>query len=67
MRPWLIHSVDLFDAHAPVGVLERRGLKIGIATSVRQRLWDQAEIYPVLRNRALVLSSEQRRLLSLFK
>ena len=38
MRPWLIHSVHLFDAHALVGVLRRRGIKIGTATSVRQRL-----------------------------
>jgi hypothetical protein len=66
MRPWVICSVHLFDAHALVGILRQRGLKIGIATSVRQRLWEQTEIYPLPRSKALLLSTEQRRLLALF-
>jgi len=66
MRPWLITSVHLFDAHALVSALRGRGVKIGIATSVRQQMWDEAEIHPVARNRALVLSPEQHRLLDLF-
>jgi len=66
MRPWVICSVHLFDAHDLVGILRRRGIKIGIATSVRQQLWEETEIYPLQRNRALVLSPEQRRLLALF-
>jgi hypothetical protein len=33
---------------------------------VRQRLWQQAEIYPLPRSKALLLSTEQRRLLALF-
>jgi hypothetical protein len=67
MRPWAIRSVHLFDAHALVGDLRWHGITIGVATSVRQRLWDEAEIYPVQRNTALVLSPEQRRLLALFE
>jgi len=65
--PWVIRSVHLFYAHALVGVLRQHGVTIGIATSVRQPLWNEAEIYPVQRNTALVLSTEQRRLLSLFR
>jgi hypothetical protein len=65
--PWVICSVHLFDAQALVGVLRQQGITIGIATSVRQRLWDEAEIYPAQRSTALVLSSEQLRLLALFK
>jgi hypothetical protein len=34
---------------------------------VIQEQWRQAEIYPTQRNPALVLSSEQRRLLALFR
>jgi len=67
IHPWVIRSVHLFDAHALVGVLRQYGITIGVATSVRQRLWDEAEIYPAQRNAALILSSEQRRLLALFE
>ena len=66
IRPWVICSVHLFDAHELVGDLRGRGIKIGVATSVRQQLWEQAEIYPLPRNGTLVLSAEQRRLLALF-
>ena len=51
IRPWLIHHVYLFDAPRLVVELRRRGLKIGVATSVRQSYWQAAEIYPAQRNR----------------
>jgi hypothetical protein len=65
--PWVIRSVHLFDAHALADILRQHEIRMGIATSVRQQLWDEAEIYPAQRNTALVLSSEQRRLLALFE
>jgi len=48
MRPWLISYVFLFDAAKLLADL--RGVKVGIATSVRQHIWDMAEIYPTQRN-----------------
>ena len=66
VRP-TIEAVFLFDAQALVNHLRKRGVKIGIATSVVQEEWRQAEIYPTRRNPALVLSGEQRRLLALFR
>jgi hypothetical protein len=65
-RPWLIASVHLFDAHELVNGLRRRGLKIGVAASVRQQLWREAEIYPTRRSARLVLSAGQRELLAIF-
>ena len=65
-RPWLISHVFLFDGRELITELESLGVKIGIATSVRKYLWEMAEIYPTQRNNQLVVSEEQRRLLSLF-
>jgi len=65
-RPWVISYVYLFDAARLIGELEQQGVKIGIATSVRSYLWEMAEIYPVQRNRQLLLSDEQKNLLGLF-
>jgi hypothetical protein len=65
-RPWLISSVSLFDGPRLSEDLERAGVKIGIATSVRKRLWDAAELWPNQRNSMLPLADEQRRLLRLF-
>jgi hypothetical protein len=67
IRPWLIHSVFLFDARELVSQLRERGVKIGIATSVRQRFWKEAEIYPVQRNTTLVVSDGQRKQLAMFQ
>jgi hypothetical protein len=66
VRPWLIESAFLFDAEELVGAPRRRGVKLGIATSVARQYWDEAEVYPSRRNHLLTLSGEQRRLLSLF-
>lgn len=66
VRPWIISYVYLFDAVRLVGELKRRGVKIGIAASVRSYLWEMAEIYPAQRNTQLLLSEEQKSLLALF-
>jgi hypothetical protein len=67
VRPWLIESVYLFDARELVDRVRARGVKIGVATRVRQELWDEAEVYPTPTNTRLVLSEEQRRLLARFQ
>jgi hypothetical protein len=46
--------------------LRERGVQIGTRTSVIGQLWDRAEIFPVQRNNRLMLSEEQRNLLTLF-
>ncbi|HUQ59389.1 hypothetical protein, partial [Lentzea sp.] len=63
--PMVIDAVYLFDAAAVVGELRARGRKIGVASSVREELWEAAEIYP-RRNPSFVLTEEQRELLALF-
>jgi hypothetical protein len=65
-RPWVISQVYLFEHAALMTELRARGLKIGIATSVRRALWDAAEIYPRPQSPLLVLSDGQRRSLDLF-
>lgn len=65
-RPWTISSVFLFEALSLVSELGNSGVKIGIATSVRQHLWEKAEIYPTGRNSAFELSTEQQEALMLF-
>ncbi len=65
-RPWVIDSAFLFDAVKLVAELEERGTKIGKATSLRQCLWDDAEIYPSRGDGPLVLSQEQHDALALF-
>jgi len=41
-------------------------VKIGIATSVRKKFWDKAEIYPRQKSKELILTEKQRELLELF-
>ncbi|MFJ5990646.1 hypothetical protein [Lentzea sp. NPDC092896] len=63
-RPLVVDAVYLFDGAAVVADLQSRGLKIGVASSVRTELWEAAEIYP-RRNPSFPLTSEQRELLAL--
>ena len=44
-RPWIIDNVFLFEAQPLVDELKRGGVKMGLATSVRQHLWTEAEIH----------------------
>jgi len=65
-RPLVITNVYLFEMHGLVEILRRRGVKLGIATSVIKLLWESAEIFPNQINDALKVTKEQRRLLTLF-
>jgi len=65
-RPLVISYVYLFDMVDLVSELKHRGVKIGIATSVRKSSWDSAEIYPKKANKKLELTEEQRKILELF-
>ena len=65
-RPWVISAAFLFDGAELHSALLAAQTKIGVATSVRQRYWQAAEIYPEARNARLVLSDEQRAALTLF-
>ena len=58
--------VYLFKTEDLVATLKAAGVDIGIATSVRKALWEEAEIYPVARSSSLVLTEDQKRLLGLF-
>jgi hypothetical protein len=46
LRPWVIDSVYLFDAHHLLDELIKGGVKVGLAASVRKDQWQKAKIYP---------------------
>jgi hypothetical protein len=66
IRPWVIDSVFLFDREHLLATLIARGVKIGIASSLRKSDWEAARIYPSGRTPQLQLSDHQLGLLSLF-
>lgn len=66
VSPLLIEAVFLIDTKALTTELKKTGVKIGIATSVRKHVWNEAEIYPAQRSKLILLSQEQRNLLELF-
>jgi len=59
IRPWLIDYVFLFNAAELMIELEARGVKIGIATSVRKHDYQDAEIYPNKRSMIYRMTDEQ--------
>lgn len=65
-RPLIISQVFLFNMNKLVSELKVRGVKIGIATSIRKLTWESAMIYPVQRNSELILIEKQMERLSLF-
>jgi hypothetical protein len=65
-RPWCIEAVYLLDAKQLLNEQQTRGVKTGIASSVRITQWAAAEIYPQTTNRTLPLSPVQVGLLELF-
>jgi hypothetical protein len=65
-RPWVISYAFLFDAAQLKIDLQARNVRIGIETSVYDKLWRQAEIYPEATNRLLVLNEDQKKQLALF-
>ncbi len=66
LRPWVISSVHLFDAQQLLAELERRNIRIGVATSVTEPHWRAAEIYPTPENQLLPLTQAQRNQLARF-
>lgn len=65
-RPWCIEAVHLFDAKQLLDEQLGRGVKTGIASSVRSAQWAAAEIYPRASNPELPVSPAQAELLKLF-
>jgi hypothetical protein len=63
LRPWVIDSVYLFDAHHLLDELIKGGVKVGLAASVRKDQWQKAKIYPQSSISAYPLSEEQEKLL----
>ena len=66
VRPIVISNVYLFNMKKLLGELKKRGVKIGEATSVSQKYWDEAEFYPSQTNKELILNVDQRRYLEYF-
>lgn len=66
VRPLIVSYVYLFDMAELIRELKQRGVKMGIATSVRKSSWERAEIYPHRKNKRLGLTEEQERALELF-
>jgi hypothetical protein len=64
-RPWCIAGVYLFDARRLLDEQRERGVKIGVASSVRAVQWAAAEIYPRV-NAEMALSPDQVSMLRLF-
>lgn len=65
-RPLVISQVYLFNMAKLMPKLRERGVRVGIATSVRKGDWEGAMVFPEHRKSELVLSEEQFRLLRLF-
>ena len=65
-RPWLIAEVFLLEAGPLLERLRERGVKIGVATSVRTAEWEEARIYPGDGRSPLPLSDMNLQILSEF-
>ncbi len=59
IRPWVINYVFLFNGAELLIELKARGVKMGVATSVRQHEWQAAEIYPNKRSMVYRMTDEQ--------
>ena len=66
-RPWTIESVHIFDTSMLIEQLQSRGVKLGIACSVANSFWANAEVHPNQTSAELVLSPEQRQRILLFR
>ena len=65
VRPCVIEFAYLFEAVPLDGALRDRGVKLGVATSIRSELWQAAEIFPCQSPR-FPLTSAQHSQLQLF-
>ena len=66
-RPWGVNEVFLFEAQPLIDRLRDRGVKLGVATSVREVEWKAARIYPVSSGSPLTLTQAQQDAIRLFK
>jgi hypothetical protein len=64
--PWVIDSVFLFQREELLAALTARGIKIGVATSVRKADWEAARIFPPPQAPRLQLTGSQLAQLTLF-
>lgn len=65
-RPFFIDEIFLFEAKELHARLRERGVKIGVATSVRRADWELARVFPDPADPADTLSDEQQAILRLF-
>jgi hypothetical protein len=66
-RPLIISQVFLFNMKKLMPKLQERGVKIGIATSIRKNDWQEAMIYPNQNNLELILNQKRKDLIQLFE
>ena len=66
-RPLVINHVFLFESEKLISQLKKRAVKIGIATSITQEQWNDAEIFPNQRNNLLLVTEKQKDLLGYFQ
>ena len=66
-RPVCVNGAYLFHTAELLADLRGRGLRVGVASSVRKTLWEHAELYPQQSNADLVLTEAQRYALQLFR
>ena len=66
-RPVVISNAYLFKMNELLNELGKRGVKIGVATSVARRYWDAAEIFPRQMNKELILTNTQQLFLGYFR
>lgn len=65
--PWRIDAVYLFESERLLKQLQQQGVKIGTATSVRKKLWDEARIYPATSDGFFHLTDQQIQALEAFR
>ncbi len=65
-RPLVIEEVFLFDGPGLVSRLQERGVRIGVATSVRTEEWEHARVWPVTADQPSLMTEHQLAALSLF-
>ena len=65
-RLWSIDWVFLLDGQHLHTELQKRGVKIGIATSVTQEYWNECEVYPQPRSSILQLDESKVSILQAF-
>ena len=66
-RPWRITDVYLFESQRLLAALTGRGVRVGVATSLRAADWAAARLFPESGpNPPVTLTAQQRAALALF-